>query len=144
MHVWHRRTPLSNMVGKSKPKELHNNSDQQRLCCICASGPLTCEGRRPSLTWGFSNSVNAIFIILRKNVYVRQEVSFTEHEIILRQNYYQYPGNGAPLEGGACWLGQPSFYVSLALVGPPPPGWGRGPPPQSWGGGNAVKTEKPR
>ena len=31
----------------------------------------------------------------------------------LRKKYYISPGGGAPLEGGARWLGHPSFYGSL-------------------------------
>ena len=48
--------------------------------------------------------------------YVHQELafSFTEHEIVLRKkNTIYLLGGGAPLEGGARWLGHPSFYGSL-------------------------------
>ena len=41
-------------------------------------------------------------------------VAFTEHKKkTLRKKYYFFPGDGAPLEDGAGWLGHPSFYGSL-------------------------------
>ena len=50
-------------------------------------------------------------------MHVHQElVAFTEYKKTSEKKYYLFPEGGAPLEGGARWLGHPSFYGSLAPV----------------------------
>ena len=51
-------------------------------------------------------------------MHVRPElVAFTDHKKIEeKKNYCLFLGSGAPLEGGARWLGHPSFYGSLVPV----------------------------
>ena len=66
----------------------------------------------------YQQNLSAILIVHReKNFeYVcipRVSSIYRTQKINPRKKYYLFPGGGAPLEGGAPWIGHPSFYVSL-------------------------------